>query len=145
MSLPPGLLPVARQLHAALLVEIGHEIEIERLVSDGRYARDVLLVCDACPSTGLPLLATQFRALVAPAEAAEAALEAKDAAIVMNMPDSMARRAMAAAWAKDSQPMPAAEAAGAPAPPARASPRPALRQAHAGSWLRRWWARLGRR
>ena len=143
MSLPPGLLLIARQLHAALLLEIGHEIEIERLVSDGRYARDVLLVCDACAATTLPLLATQFRAMVAPVEAAEA--EAMDTDIVMNMPDSMARRAMAAAWAKDSQPMPAAEAAGAPAPPARASPRPALRQAPAGSWLRRWWARLGRR
>ena len=143
MSLPPGLLPITRQLHAAVLVEIGHEIEIERLVSDGRSARDVLLVCEACTSSGLPLLAAQFRALMAPHETAQEA----QAATGMNMPDSMARRAMAAAWARDSQPMPVTDGASTAAPtlPARASPRPALRQAPAGSWLQRWWARLGRR
>ena len=66
MSLPPGLLPLAHQLHASLLREIGHEIQIERLVSDGRYARDVLLVCDACPGTDLVGLAAQCRALLQP-------------------------------------------------------------------------------
>ena len=141
MTLPPGLLPIARQLHAVLLLEVEHEIEIERLVSDGRYARDVLLVCDACPTTVLPLLAAQFRALVAPTEA----VGSMESAPAMNMPDSMARRAMEAAWAKDSLPMPAADAASPPAPLNRSSPRPAQRQARAGSWLRRWWARLGRR
>ena len=143
MPLPPGLLPIARQLHAALRVELDHEIEIERLVSDGRYARDVLLVCDACMSTGLPLLATQFRALLTPPEAQEA----QEGTMVMNMPASMARRAIEAAWEEDVLPMPVVapvSAAGAPAP-ARTSPRPALRQAPAGSWLQRWWARLGRR
>ena len=140
MSLPPGLLPIARQLHAALLAEIDHEIEIERLVSDGRYARDVLLVCDACPATGLPLLARQFRALVAPLDAA-----ADSEPPAMDMPDSMARRAVQAALAIDSQPMPVDAAASAPASPARTAARPAPRQAAAGTWLQRWWARLGRR
>ena len=56
-------LHVAQQLHAQLLREIEHDIEIERLLSDARYARDVLLVCDACPGTGLAELANSFRAL----------------------------------------------------------------------------------
>ena len=61
-------LQIAQQLHAQLLREIEHDIEIERLLSDARYARDVLLVCDACPGTGLGELARSFRALPAKTE-----------------------------------------------------------------------------
>ena len=128
MSLPPGLLPIARQLHAVLLLEIEHEIEIERMVSDARYARDVLLVCDACPQTVLPQLAAQYRAVWAPAEAAAAAAAAHEAPD-MAVPDSMAKRAMEAAWAPDSRPVPAPDVG---KPPAGARPQ-------------RWWTRLGRR
>ena len=138
MTLPSGLLPIAHRLHAVLLLEIEHEIEIERLVSDERYARDVLLVCDACPQTVLPQLATQFRAMLAPPEPAAAALE--DAPVI-DLPDSMARRATAAAWA--------AEAANPP-PSRPDAPHPlARRKTPAPAWLQRWlqgWrTRLGRR
>ena len=139
MTLPSGLLPIARRLHAVLLLEIEHEIEIERLVSDERYARDVLLVCDASRQTVLPQLATQFRAMSAPAGAAV------DEAPVMDMPDSMAQRAMEAAWAPDSHPVPAADM-GHPAPvPADAALRPAPPKPPASAWLQRWWTRLGKR
>jgi len=140
MSLPPGLIPIAHQLHAALLVEIDHEIEIERLVSDGRYARDVLLVCDACPATGLPQLAAQFRALVPPpTEADEQAHHAQ----VMDVPPSIAMRALAAAWAPDSG-SPADPAIARAARPPRAPAQHTAQAAPAspGSRLQRWWARL---
>ena len=139
MSLPPGLLPIARQLHAVLLLEIEHEIEIERLVSDERYARDVLLVCDASPQTVLPQLATQFRAMLAQDGAAV------DEAPEMDMPESMAQRAIEAAWAPDSRPVPAADM-GHPAPvPPDAAQWPAPPKPPASAWLQRWWTRLGKR
>ena len=62
MPKPPSRLKIAQNLYEALLREIGHAIEIERLLSEPRYARDVLLVCDACPAGDLRALAAQFRA-----------------------------------------------------------------------------------
>ena len=55
-------LHIAHQLQAALQLELEHEIEVERLLGDTLYARDVLLVCDALRSAGLSALAAQFRA-----------------------------------------------------------------------------------
>ena len=136
MTLPPSLLPIARRLHAVLLLEIEHEIEIERMVSDERYARDVLLVCDACPQTVLPQLATRFRALSAPPEAAAAAVAAAPAPVV-DLPDSMARRAMAVAWAADATNPP-------PSPPGALHPLARLKT-RAAAQLRRWWTHLGKR
>ena len=53
---------LATRIHKLLLREIGHDIEIGRLLDDTRYARDVLLVCDAVPGgEGVPL-ADLFRA-----------------------------------------------------------------------------------
>ena len=62
MPKPLSRLKIAQNLYEALLREIGHAIEIERLLSEPRYARDVLLVCDACPGGDLRALAAQFRA-----------------------------------------------------------------------------------
>ncbi len=53
---------IARQLQAVLQAELEHVIEIERLLDDAHYARDVLLVCDALRSEDLAALAAQFRA-----------------------------------------------------------------------------------
>ena len=64
MPKPLSRLQIAQSLYSELLREIGHAIKIERLLSEPRYARDVLLVCDACPGSDLPSLAAQFRALV---------------------------------------------------------------------------------
>jgi hypothetical protein len=53
---------IAQQLEQGLRREIGHPIAIERLLGEPRYARDVLLVCDALPSAELRALAALFRA-----------------------------------------------------------------------------------
>ena len=72
MAKPPipqsiGRLQLARRIYQVLVREIDHAIEVERLLTDARYARDVLLVCDALPGSEAPPLATQFRALPPPA------------------------------------------------------------------------------
>ena len=54
-------LQLAQHIHILLLREIDHAIEVERLLADPRYARDVLLVCDAVPGGELQPLARLFR------------------------------------------------------------------------------------
>lgn len=57
----PKLIQIAQRIRQDLIREIDHEILIERLLDDARYARDVLLVCDAMVGGDLPALATMFR------------------------------------------------------------------------------------
>jgi len=54
-------LQLATRIHYALLRELGHGIEVGRLLKHPLYARDVLLVCDACDGNDLPRLARAFR------------------------------------------------------------------------------------
>jgi hypothetical protein len=54
-------LQLATRIHYALLRELGHGIEIGRFLKQPLYARDVLLVCDACSGNDLPRLARAFR------------------------------------------------------------------------------------
>ena len=61
MALSMSRMQLATRIHGLLLSEIGHDIEVERLLSDARYARDVLLVCDAVPGGELVPLAALFR------------------------------------------------------------------------------------
>ena len=61
MALSMSRMQLATRIHRLLLREIGHDIEVERLLSDARYARDVLLVCDAVPGGELVPLAALFR------------------------------------------------------------------------------------
>ena len=58
---PASRLQLATQMHQMLLRELGHGIEVERLLMRERYARDVLLVCDAMAGTDLPRLSSEFR------------------------------------------------------------------------------------
>ncbi len=135
MSLPPGLLPIAHQLHTSLLREIDHEIEIERMVGDPRYGRDVLLVCDACPGTNLPSLAAQWRGLMLAR---------------LHAPPNQPQPAETGAPPMDPHAVPLAGASGSDLgptdgdtrpglPPPR--PRPPLQADTAVSRLQRWWAR----
>ena len=57
----PSRIQIAQRIRQDLLREIDHEIEIARLLDDARYARDVLLVCDALLGCDLPALAIMFR------------------------------------------------------------------------------------
>jgi hypothetical protein len=54
-------LQLAKRIHQLLLREIGHAIEVERLLADPLYARDVLLVCDAVHGGELAALSSLFR------------------------------------------------------------------------------------
>jgi len=56
-------LQIATRIHFALLRELGIGIEVGRLLKHPLYARDVLLVCDACTLPDLPRLATAFRGI----------------------------------------------------------------------------------
>lgn len=66
-------LQIATRIHYALLRELGQGIDVGRLLKQPLYARDVLLVCDACPGNDLPRLAKAFRGASQDAEAALAA------------------------------------------------------------------------
>jgi len=63
-------LQLATRIHYALLREIGLGIDVGRLLKHPLYARDVLLVCDACTGHDLRRLATAFRGASTPAAAA---------------------------------------------------------------------------
>jgi hypothetical protein len=63
-------LQLATRIHYALLREIGQGIDVGRLLKHPLYARDVLLVCDACSGHDLRRLATAFRGASIPNAAA---------------------------------------------------------------------------
>jgi hypothetical protein len=56
-------LQLATRIHYALMREIGVGIDVGRMLKHPLYARDVLLVCDACSGHDLPRLATAFRGM----------------------------------------------------------------------------------
>ncbi|HSW23999.1 MAG TPA: hypothetical protein VLJ62_14635 [Burkholderiaceae bacterium] len=63
-------LQLATRIHYALLREIGQGIDVGRLLKHPLYARDVLLVCDACTGHDLRRLAGAFRGASMPEAAA---------------------------------------------------------------------------
>ena len=73
MSASPDRLQIAARIHFMLLREIGQGIDIEQMLGQPRYERDVLLVCDACRDSELANLARQYRQTMAPAVPAPAA------------------------------------------------------------------------
>jgi hypothetical protein len=52
---------IAERIAMGLRRHLGEGVDPQRTVDDPRYARDVLLVCDALTDTDLPALAQQFR------------------------------------------------------------------------------------
>lgn len=67
-------LKIAHRMHLLLRREIGRGLDLQRMLRDALYARDVLLVCDAMPRTELPELAQFYRrAATGPGEAEIAA------------------------------------------------------------------------
>jgi hypothetical protein len=53
---------IASRIDLQLRRHLGQAVDTYRAVSDARYARDMLLVCEAMQGTELPQLALQFRA-----------------------------------------------------------------------------------
>ena len=73
------LFRIANRIHLLLLKELGQGIDVQRLLNERLYARDVLLVCDAQPGTDLASLALHFRhTRAALAEAARTAGMARE-------------------------------------------------------------------
>ena len=66
-------LTLADRIHALLVREIGQGVDRQRLLREPLYARDVLLVCDALPQSGLPALAQKFRQALVALDEADAA------------------------------------------------------------------------
>ncbi len=60
-STGPRRQQIAARIHQLLLLQVDHAIDVAQLLNDPLYARDVLLVCDACPSSELVALSRQFR------------------------------------------------------------------------------------
>jgi hypothetical protein len=60
-------LQLATRIHFALLRELGQGVDVGRFLKHPLYARDVLLVCDACSGHDLRRLATAFRGASIPA------------------------------------------------------------------------------
>jgi hypothetical protein len=61
---------LAYRMHFALRRWLGCAVDVQRMVGDPRYARDVLLVCDASKDAELIELARRFRRAARAAEAA---------------------------------------------------------------------------
>jgi hypothetical protein len=137
-----GRLQLAQRIHQLLVREIDHAIEVERLLTDARYARDVLLVCDALAGSEAPSLAAQFRLMptLLPMPAASAA-----GAGARGTGGAPGHARQATDWARDTsgfgvtQPPPVVLGAGAR--PRAAEPpadRPTSPPDQRRSWLTRW-------
>jgi hypothetical protein len=61
VSHSPSPLQIATKIHFFLMRELGKGIDVEKMLQQPRYARDVLLVCDACRGTELAELASTYR------------------------------------------------------------------------------------
>lgn len=80
----PQRLRLANCIRAGLQRELGETIDTRRLLDDGLYARDVLLVCDAFVDKDLALLSAQWRRIDAepaapPSQRLPPALQSGDA------------------------------------------------------------------
>lgn len=124
--------PLAQRIHQVLVREIDHAIEPERLLTDARYARDVLLVCDALPGGEAPPLATQFRALPPPAAGVAANTAPAGAPGHAQQPTD---------WSRDTSGFgvtrPPVDASAGSAPPRTGEP-PADQPERRRNWLPRW-------
>lgn len=61
----PQLSQIAQRMHQGLLRELGQGLDVQQLLVDARYARDVLLACDGFADNELSLLSAQFRRVAA--------------------------------------------------------------------------------
>jgi hypothetical protein len=153
-------LQLAQRIRQVLVREIDYAIEVDRLLTDACYARDVLLVCDALAGGEAPPLAAQFRLMPMPAAAAAGA-GARGPGGPGGPGGAPGHAQQATDWARDSsgfglsQPPPVAPVAGArpraaepPASPPAGPPdgraanpaagRPTSAADQRRNWLPRW-------
>ncbi len=70
---------IVSRIDLQLRRHLGQAVDTHRAISDTRYAKDMLLVCDAMEGTDLPHLASQFRQVDAQLLAARRALAPRPA------------------------------------------------------------------
>jgi len=133
----PSRLQIATRIHQLLLRELGQGVAVEMLLTRERYARDVLLVCDALRGSELAQLADDFRRLTAQQRQA-AAPRAAPRSPPSSLPAALAQRPpghvlQPTDWSADTSGFSVSQL------PARqaAAPAPDLPERRAG-WLRRW-------
>jgi hypothetical protein len=73
---------IVSRIDLQLRRHLGQPVDTQRAISDTRYAKDLLLVCDAMEGTDLPHLAAQFRQADEQIVAARRALAPRPAARV---------------------------------------------------------------
>ncbi len=61
MNASPERRQIAERMQELLIRQIGHSIDLVELLENPLYARDVLLVCDACSGSELMSLSARFR------------------------------------------------------------------------------------
>jgi hypothetical protein len=88
---------IASRIDLQMRRHLGQVVDTLRAISDNRYAKDLLLVCDAMEGTDLPQLATQFRAIDEQIMAARRALAPRPAT---RLPSDHAPMALPAAAAQ---------------------------------------------
>ena len=137
-------LQIAHRIHQVLVREIDHAIEVERLLTDAHYARDVLLVCDALAGSEAPPLATQLRLLPMPMPAAAAARDPVGAPGHAQQPTEGSHDPSGFDLTQPPPVAPVADARPRAASPSaspsasRPAGRPAGRPDHHRNWLTRW-------
>ena len=134
----PQRLELATRIHGQMLREIGQGIDVQKMLAHDRYARDVLLVCDALRGTELSVLAAEFRAACL-AQAAADTRAAEPPGHVQQPTDWSHDTSGFGVTHPPSMPgLPSSPAAAAPAVE-RPAPRPAAPRSRAdGAGLRRW-------
>jgi hypothetical protein len=91
-------LQLATRIHYALLRELGQGVDVGRFLKYPLYARDVLLVCDACSGHDLPRLAKAFRGAVQDAVDAGASGTSTFGASAFNSSQSSAASTPGEGW-----------------------------------------------
>ena len=71
---------IVSRIDLQLRRHLGQPVDTHRAMHDARYAKDLLLVCDAMAGTELPQLATQYRLVDEQMTAARRALAPRTAA-----------------------------------------------------------------
>ena len=128
-------LQIAHRIHQVLVREIDHAIEVERLLTDAHYARDVLLVCDALAGSEAPPLANQFRLMPLPLPL-PLPMPVAAAAAASGPVGAPGHAQQPTDWSRDTSGFGVTQPPVAPVAGAR--PRAASRPDQRRTWLARW-------
>ncbi len=143
MNASPERRQIAERMQELLMRQIGHSIDLVELLENPLYARDVLLVCDACAGSELMALSARFRSAglpPAPTSATSPASAAR-ASTLPAPPRPPGHAQQANDWSRDTSgfgvsqppPVPGRRRDAAPAE----APNPERRRSWLSAWRRR--------